>query len=146
MTIIIGWVPRPEGDAALDRAIEEATLRSEQLVVLNASSGASYNDVNYATEEQLASVQDRLDAAGIDYDLRQMLRGKEPSDEVIDVAASLDASMVVIGLRHRSSVGKFLMGSSAQEILMGVHCPVLAVPANAAQHSALQLARREPRS
>ena len=54
MTIIIGWVPRPEGDAALDRAIEEATLRSEQLVVLNASSGASYNDVNYATEEQLA--------------------------------------------------------------------------------------------
>ena len=41
MTIVVGWVPRPEGEAALDRAIAEAALRGETLVVLNASSGAS---------------------------------------------------------------------------------------------------------
>jgi nucleotide-binding universal stress UspA family protein len=32
-----------------------------------------------------------------------------------------------VGLRHRSRVGKFLLGSSAQRILLEADCPVLTV-------------------
>jgi nucleotide-binding universal stress UspA family protein len=35
--------------------------------------------------------------------------------------------VLVIGIRHRSAVGKLLMGSAAQRILLDVDCPVLAV-------------------
>jgi nucleotide-binding universal stress UspA family protein len=35
--------------------------------------------------------------------------------------------MLVIGLRRRSSVGKLVLGSVAQDLLMGVACPVMAV-------------------
>jgi nucleotide-binding universal stress UspA family protein len=35
--------------------------------------------------------------------------------------------LLVIGLRRRSAVGKLLMGSAAQRILLDVDCPILAV-------------------
>ena len=38
-TIVVGYVPKPEGDAALDRAIEEAKLRGDKLVVVNSHRG-----------------------------------------------------------------------------------------------------------
>jgi nucleotide-binding universal stress UspA family protein len=131
MTIVVGWVPKPEGDAALERAVYEAKLRGEDLVVLNTSSGASYTDPSYASDEQLAAVQERLLAAGIDFDVRHSVQGKEPATEVIRTAEEVGASLVVIGLRHRTAVGKFLLGSSAQQILLGAGRPVLAVPAPA---------------
>ena len=40
--------------------------------------------------------------------------------------------LIVIGLRHRTAVGKLLMGSVAQRILLDARCPVLAVKAERA--------------
>ena len=69
MTVVVGYVPKPEGEAALERAIAEAQLRSQDLVVVNSSSGDAYADPTWATDEQLASVQERLQAAGVPYEL-----------------------------------------------------------------------------
>lgn len=137
MTILVGWVPKPEGDAALERALLEARLRGEDLVVLNTSSGASYADASWATDEQLQATKERLDASGVGYDLRHTLRGRQPVDEVLDAAEELGASLLVIGLRHRTAVGKFLMWSTAQQILLGARCPVLCVPAPDPHHAPL---------
>jgi nucleotide-binding universal stress UspA family protein len=51
----------------------------------------------------------------------------EVADEVLQVAREIDASVIVIGLRKRSAVGKLLMGSSALRILLDADRPVLAV-------------------
>ena len=127
MTIVVGYVPKPEGEAALERAVAEAALRGEDLVVLNATSGGSYADPSYATDEQLQALRDRVDRSGVPYELVHTVVGKEPADHVVEVAEKVRASLVVIGLRRRSSVGKFLMGSTASMILMRAPCPVLAV-------------------
>ena len=60
-------------------------------------------------------------------ELRQGAHSGEVADEVLRVAAETDASVIVIGLRRRSPVGKLLMGSSAQRILLDADRPVLAV-------------------
>lgn len=49
------------------------------------------------------------------------------SDEVVRVSDVVDASVIVIGLRRRTPVGKLLMGSTAQRILLDADRPALAV-------------------
>ncbi len=131
MTIVVGYVPRPEGRAALDRALAEAVLRGQRLVVVNASRGDALVDAGYAGVQEIELVKSRLADSGVDHELRQLVRGHEPADEVVDLAEEVGAELIVIGLRRRSAVGKFLLGSTAQRILMRAPCAVLAVKAGA---------------
>ncbi|GAB3261392.1 hypothetical protein GCM10027562_24790 [Arthrobacter pigmenti] len=55
--------------------------------------------------------------------------GPDFADALIAEAEQHEATMVVIGLRRRSPVGKLFLGSTAQQILLQAHCPVLAVKA-----------------
>ncbi|WP_110181536.1 universal stress protein [Nocardioides solisilvae] len=130
-TVVVGYVAKPEGEAALAKAIEEARLRNAKLVVVNSHrGGAEYDgEVAQRTAREIESVQQRLDEAGIDYDVRQMVRGFEPSEDLISLAEANGAELIVIGLRKRTPVGKLILGSNAQRILLDAHCPVMAVKA-----------------
>ena len=55
------------------------------------------------------------------------MRGYEPAEDLISIAEASDAELIVIGLRRRTPVGKLILGSNAQRILLDAHCPVLAV-------------------
>jgi len=128
MTIVVGYVPTPEGEAALSAAIEEAALRSEPLHVLNTAAGPTV-DARFLNEDAIAALRSRLDASRVDHEIKQLVRGKEAAEELVEVAAELDASLLVIGLRRRTPTGKLLFGSQAQRILLEAECPVLAVKA-----------------
>jgi nucleotide-binding universal stress UspA family protein len=71
-----------------------------------------------------------LDDSGVEHELRQLVRGFEPAEDLISIAESVDAELSVIGLRRRSPVGKLILGSNAQRILLDAKCPVLAVKAD----------------
>jgi nucleotide-binding universal stress UspA family protein len=64
------------------------------------------------------------------FEIDQQVGGHEASDELVDIADRVKASMIVIGLRRRSPTGKLITGSQAQRILLDAHCPVLAVKAD----------------
>jgi len=130
-TIVVGFVPKPEGRAALRRAAEEAQLRDAKLVVVNSHRcGRSYDsDESVASEAALAEVRQQLDATGVSYEVRQLVRGLDPAEDMIAVAEQVKAEFIVIGLRRRSPVGKLILGSNAQRILLDSPCPVLAVKA-----------------
>ena len=131
-TVVVGYVPKPEGDAALTTAISEAKLRGAKLVVVNSHRGGAEFDGDAAikTEQDMEAVKARLDEAGVSYDLRQLVRGFEPAEDLISIAEANAAELIVIGLRRRSPVGKLILGSNAQRILLDAHCPVLAVKAD----------------
>jgi nucleotide-binding universal stress UspA family protein len=74
-------------------------------------------------------VRAQLDADGIENEVRQLVRGNEPAEDLIAVAEEVGADIIVIGLRRRTPVGKLIMGSNAQRILLEAPCPVLAVKA-----------------
>ena len=126
VTIVVGWSPDVYGEAALARAVEEARLRSGRVVVVNATRGDALVDDRYADEEQLAGLTAALTDSGLEVDVRRSM-GADVADQVLEVAADVSADLVVIGLRRRTPVGKLLMGSVAQRILLGADCAVLAV-------------------
>ena len=129
MTIVVGYVPKPEGRAALHAALDEADRRGEQLYVLNTSRGDAYVDPSRAGQEDLAEVRRILEESGVPFELEQHARGRDGSDEVLAAARERQASLLVIGMRRRSPTGKLIFGSDAQRILLDAPCPVLAVKA-----------------
>ncbi|HLV04109.1 universal stress protein [uncultured Georgenia sp.] len=129
MTIVLGYVPTPEGRAALAAAVEEARLRAERLVVLNTTRADRLVDPRYAHDSDIAELEEVLRGAGVDHELRHHTSAQLAGDELVALAGELDATMLVIGLRHRSPVGKLLLGSAAQTVLLDAPCPVLAVKA-----------------
>jgi len=132
-TIVVGYVPKPEGRAALRRGVEEARLRNSRLVVVNSHRGGREFDRDDAleSEAQLEEVRSQLDNAGVGHEVRQLVRGMDPAEDLIAVAEEVGAEFIVIGLRRRSPVGKLILGSNAQRVLLDSPCPVLAVKADA---------------
>jgi nucleotide-binding universal stress UspA family protein len=130
VTIVVGYVPTPEGRAALRAAVDEALLRQERLHAVNTSRGDSVVDPSFASTDDVAEVRRQLEASDVEFELEHRISGHDGAQDVTDAVERLDASLVVIGLRRRSATGKLIFGSSAQRILLDVPCRVLAVKAD----------------
>jgi nucleotide-binding universal stress UspA family protein len=128
MSVLVGYVPTPEREAALQTAIAEARLRETPLVVLNASSGDAIADPHHVTPNVVARIEKELADSGVPHSI-EVRSGRDPVDEIVTLAEESQAHLVVIGLRRRNPVGKLLTGSTAQQIVHDVDCPVLAVKA-----------------
>ena len=118
-TIVVGYSSKPEGRAALLRAIAEATLRHSSLIVVHTS-----------PDDELAELRSELESSGVAHEVRQAPDALDPAEELISTADGSAAEFIVIGLRRRSPVGKLLLGSNAQRVLLDASCPVLAVKAD----------------
>lgn len=127
--IVVGWTPTAQGEAAIEAAVVEAGRRDAVLHVVNASSGESYVDSGIASDEQLDALRAKLSGNGVEHEVVQSVGRLEPADEILAAVDRLSAELVVLGIRRRTPVGKLLMGSTAQRVLLQAPCPVLAVKA-----------------
>lgn len=125
-TIVVGWSPDEFGAAAVERALAEARLREARVVVVNGTRGDAYVDEHYATGNQVRALEATLADSEVETEVRQTL-GHDVAEQVLEVAAEVEAILVVLGIRRRSPVGKLLMGSVAQKVILGAECAVLAV-------------------
>ena len=126
MTVVVGYIPDQFGEAALSAGVEEAARRGTDLVVVNATKGDALVDKRYVGETGLVTLRERLAGLDVTADVRQMI-GADVAQELVRVAREVDADAIVIGLRHRTPVGKMIMGSVAQQVLLDAPCWVIAV-------------------
>ena len=129
MRILVGFIPTPEGAAAIDFAVSHAKLLGAAVTVLNTGKNGNYSDPVYAPAEDIDALEDRLSREGIEYEVRRPNDGLSASDALLGTAEDIGADLLVIGLRKRSAVGKLITGSTAQAVLHGSDIPVVAVPA-----------------
>ncbi|ALU38779.1 universal stress protein UspA [Kocuria flava] len=114
MTVVVARTSTPEGEAALAASLEEARRRAEDLLVFNLE-GAQLDPEG--TQLEGVPVAFRTPDA----------RNRDAVGELLDAAEEVGASAIVIGVRHRSPVGKLLLGSAAQQVLLEASAPVIAV-------------------
>jgi nucleotide-binding universal stress UspA family protein len=118
--IVVGYSASAEGRAALQRSLSEATLRGSELVVVHTSPDP---------DAEIDELTNELQASGVPHEVKFAGDALDPADELLRAAEAADAEFIVIGLRRRSPVGKLLLGSNAQRVLLDAACPVLAVKA-----------------
>ena len=133
MPIVVAYTPKPEGRAALRVAAAEALRRSVDLVVVvairvpNGSGSESGGfDADAVSDDALAR---QLGEDPPPWSVRRFADSLDPADDIISAAEDAVAEEIVIGLRRRSPVGKLILGTNAQRILLDASCPVLAVKA-----------------
>lgn len=114
MTIIAAVPDSPEGIWALSAGAIEAKTFGTDLVVVNI--GLRKLDVSGLDPAVKVTVVDRTGPAD-----------RDPVDAVLDEIRDRSATRLVIGVKRRSAVGKALLGSVSQRLLLNSPVPVLAV-------------------
>jgi nucleotide-binding universal stress UspA family protein len=127
MTVVVGYLPNDRGRAALREAIEQARMRELRLVVVNTTRADRLVDPGYAQNDQLTELAATLEASGVEHEVQHFTSRESAAEDVLGVARKVDAKLIVIAIRHRTPVGKLLLGSTAQVVLLEADCPVLAV-------------------
>lgn len=117
MSVLVATTSSPEGAAALAAGAAEAALRNTSLLWCNVGS----------TPVDAAATLGDTPATEVSRN-----RDQDPADAVLDAVAQHQASLLVVGMKRRSPVGKLIMGSLAQRLLLDVNVPVLAVKSDRA--------------
>ena len=131
MTICVAYGPTPEGAAALDLAVRESRLRGAKLVALATEHQERFEhdtepDDGGPLRDRVESRLAALHAEGDpETDVRVIDDGGDAAEAILDLAAAAEATLLVVGVRRRSPVGKLLTGSVAQRIILESPVPVL---------------------
>lgn len=114
MTVMVAVPDSAEGRVALDCAVNEARLLNTDLIVVNLTLGAL----------DTSGLPDDVNVQVIDRSGRE---NRDPGAAVLDEIYAHKVDRLVIGLRRRSAVGKALLGSVSQRLLLESPVPVVAV-------------------
>ena len=119
---------------ALREAAREAFLRGSSLAVLHIVEAldldvadAYRNGLNQDIQESLATVG----AHGVTWELHLSVADQDVAEKILELTASAKAELLVIGARRRSPVGKLLLGSVTQSLILQADVPVLVVKPDA---------------
>lgn len=117
-------------DDEVDRSLEQAQAILEfpvdtssiEVTIVHAFDYQRPDDevTNLESVQEVASL---YDDHGVSYEIEG--QQAEPTELVLEVAASVDADLISVGGRKRTPVGKALFGSVAQQIILGTDLPVL---------------------
>lgn len=144
--IVVGIDYSPASDLALERAFELAVaqpraevhvvnvvrLYGAQAVVDGPGEPAGFASVTLADATALVGryVEQRRQAFHASLDslrIRAHLRLEAPAHEIAQIAADLEADLVVVGTHGRRGIARLLLGSVAEAVVRLAPCPVLVV-------------------
>ena len=124
MSVLVFYKSTPEGAEAVRAGAVQAAFHRTTLVVHNVPQDA-------AEAEEVVALASGA-AAGAEVELQTVPApdgGVDGVDEFLAAAGETGVDLLVLGIRHRTPVGKLILGSTEQQILLDAPRPVLAVKA-----------------
>ena len=125
MTVLVAYNESPQGEAAFAAAVEEAARRETTLTVLVLTPQPDDAPVPSHLVHLLQSVAGADDTVVVAFRSDRI----DVADAILDHAEKVAAEIIVMGSRKRTPVGKFLLGSTTQRVLLDAAVPVLVIRA-----------------
>lgn len=140
MTIVVAVDRSNHRANVVDEGVKLATAFDQELHLVHVLTQQKFIDLERTTVEQTGQTIDKSEVESVAADIagealdeelevsyKTIGRVGSPSDEIVSYADDVDAEYIVIGGRRRSPVGKAIMGSVTQSVLLTADCPVLGV-------------------
>ena len=132
MTIAVAHQPTATGQLALSEAARQAGFRNTRLTVIHVTDTVDLDLVEAHTaalRDDVAAALAKVSVGELDWDLA-LAPGdgiENTAGTILDLAEKAGAELLVIGARRRSPVGKALLGSVTQTLILQADIPVLVV-------------------
>jgi nucleotide-binding universal stress UspA family protein len=123
VSVLVFYKPTPEGAEAIRAGAVQAAFHGTDLIVHNLPADAA------EAEKVEALASGAATGAGVAVRTIQAAADGSPVDQFLSAAEQPDVELLVLGIRHRTQVGKLILGSTEQQILLDAPRPVLAVKA-----------------
>jgi nucleotide-binding universal stress UspA family protein len=129
MKILVGYDGTNSAKEALNLAKDHAKVFGGSVdVVTSMQKGTEHQreDIEQA-ERGLEYAKSIFEDGSIACNTHLLIRGLSPGEDLVEFAAENQADEIIVGVKRRSKVGKLLMGSTAQYVILQADCPVVCV-------------------
>jgi nucleotide-binding universal stress UspA family protein len=129
MKLLVGYDGSTSGKEALKLARKHAlAFKAAVDVVTSMTRGTEdqQQDIEDA-ERGLEWARTMFTDKGIDCKTHLLIRGMSPGEDLIEFAKENKCDAIFVGVKRRSKVGKLLMGSTAQFVILQAPCPVVCI-------------------
>ena len=129
MKIVVGY----DGTSAAKEALDLAKIHAKAFgatveVVTSMEKGTEdqREEIEQA-ERGLEWAKSLFEENNIECGTHLLIRGMAPGEDLVEFAKESSADEIIVGVKRRSKVGKLLMGSTAQFVILQAACPVVSV-------------------
>ncbi len=115
---------------AMDLAKQRAKVLDGQIYLVRSMEGGPgvpKKDFDNAERELTELAETVFKEDDIDCEPHFLVRGLTPGEDLVQFANEYNVDEIIIGVRKRSKVGKFLFGSTAQYVILEAPCPVVSI-------------------
>jgi nucleotide-binding universal stress UspA family protein len=129
MKILVGYDGSNAAKDAMELALKSAqAFQATVSVVTSMVKGTeeNQNEIEQA-ERGLEYAQSFFEKSNIGCKTHLLIRGMSPGEDLVKFAQDNSIHQVFVGVKRRSKVGKLLMGSTAQYVILNAPCPVMTI-------------------
>ena len=129
MKIVVGYKESKLSKGILDLVKQHAKAFDATVYVISSLEGGVGEKIEEidAAKGELSYAEKVLKEAGIKAESELLIRGLSPGEDIVEFAKDKGADEIVVGVKMKSKVGKFLLGSTAQYVILNADCPVVSV-------------------
>nr|WP_321399452.1 universal stress protein [uncultured Desulfobacter sp.] len=128
MKLIVGYKRGTnQAENLLELALKRAQLFNATVLIVTIMPEGMEKDQEQINETQagLEAAKTHFDRKDIPCETHLLIRGIDPGDDLVNFAKETQADEVIIGVKNRTKVGKLLLGSTAQAVVLNAPCPVV---------------------
>jgi nucleotide-binding universal stress UspA family protein len=129
MKIMVAYRGKQIDKTLLELAVKHAKAFDGLVLLVTSMRGGEEIELGKFTqvEEQLEKAKDFLEKQGVESEAKLMVRGLSPGEDLVKFSKDNDIDQIIMRVKRRSKVGKFVFGSTAQYVILEADCPVLSV-------------------